>query len=53
MGLLNEGRPRAEQQLPIALPFTPVPITGQTVNVLMDGALLGTVPGGSCRPDRS
>jgi CheY-like chemotaxis protein len=47
MGLLNEARPRAEQQLPIALPFTPVPSTGQTVKVRMVGALLGTVPSGS------
>jgi biotin transport system substrate-specific component len=34
-------------QLSIALPFTPVPITGQTFAVLLVGASLGTVRGGT------
>lgn len=32
-------------QVRIALPFTPVPITGQTVAVLLSGAVLGRVAG--------
>jgi biotin transport system substrate-specific component len=34
-------------QISIALPFTPVPITGQTFAVLLVGATLGTVRGGA------
>ncbi|MCW2977785.1 MAG: putative biotin synthase [Actinomycetia bacterium] len=34
-------------QLSIPLPFTPVPITGQTFAVLLVGASLGTVRGGA------
>jgi biotin transport system substrate-specific component len=34
-------------QISIKLPFTPVPITGQTFAVLLVGASLGTVLGGS------
>jgi biotin transport system substrate-specific component len=34
-------------QFSIKLPFTPVPITGQTFSVLLVGASLGTVCGGS------
>ena len=34
-------------QISIALPFTPVPITGQTFAVLLVGASLGTVRGGT------
>jgi biotin transport system substrate-specific component len=34
-------------QISIPLPFTPVPITGQTFAVLLVGASLGTVRGGS------
>ena len=37
----------ASAQLTISLPFTPVPITGQTFSVLLVGASLGTVRGGS------
>jgi biotin transport system substrate-specific component len=37
----------ASAQLTIQLPFTPVPITGQTFSVLLVGASLGTVRGGS------
>jgi biotin transport system substrate-specific component len=37
----------ASAQLTIPLPFTPVPITGQTFSVLLVGASLGTVRGGS------
>lgn len=37
----------ASAQLTISLPFTPVPITGQTFSVLLVGASLGTARGGS------
>ncbi|MCS7007749.1 MAG: biotin transporter BioY [Thermoleophilia bacterium] len=37
----------ASAQVAIPLPFTPVPITGQTFAVLLVGAALGTVRGGS------
>jgi biotin transport system substrate-specific component len=37
----------ASAQIAIPLPFTPVPITGQTFAVLLVGASLGTVRGGS------
>ena len=37
----------ASAQVSIPLPFTPVPITGQTFAVLLVGASLGTVRGGS------
>jgi biotin transport system substrate-specific component len=37
----------ASAQVSIPLPFTPVPITGQTFAVLLAGASLGTVRGGS------
>ncbi len=37
----------ASAQLSLPLPFTPVPITGQTFAVLLSGAALGTARGGS------
>jgi biotin transport system substrate-specific component len=37
----------ASAQVSIPLPFTPVPVTGQTFAVLLVGASLGTVRGGS------
>jgi biotin transport system substrate-specific component len=37
----------ASAQISFKLPFTPVPITGQTFSVLLVGAALGTVRGGS------
>lgn len=37
----------ASAQVAIPLPFTPVPITGQTFSVLLVGAALGTTRGGS------
>jgi biotin transport system substrate-specific component len=37
----------ASAQVSIALPFTPVPITGQTFSVLLVGAALGTARGGA------
>lgn len=37
----------ASAQVAIPLPFTPVPITGQTFSVLLVGAVLGTTRGGS------
>ncbi|HXF97150.1 MAG TPA: biotin transporter BioY [Gaiellaceae bacterium] len=37
----------ASAQLSIPLPFTPVPITGQTFAVLLVGASLGTLRGGA------
>jgi len=37
----------ASAQVSFKLPFTPVPITGQTFSVLLVGAALGTVRGGS------
>jgi len=55
VGLLTEvvlvaagaGLIAASAQVSIALPFTPVPITGQTFAVLLVGASLGTVRGAS------
>ena len=35
-------------QIAIPLPFSPVPITGQTLAVLLSGALLGSRRGGLC-----
>lgn len=37
----------ASAQLSVPLPFTPVPITGQTFSVLLVGASLGSLRGGS------
>src|SRR4051812_11042442 len=37
----------ASAQVAFKLPFTPVPITGQTFSVLLLGASLGTVRGGA------
>ena len=37
----------ASAQVSIPLPFTPVPVTGQTFAVLLVGASLGTIRGGS------
>jgi len=37
----------ASAQVSFKLPFTPVPITGQTFSVMLVGATLGTVRGGS------
>lgn len=37
----------ASAQVAIPLPFTPVPITGQTFSILLVGAALGTLRGGS------
>lgn len=37
----------ASAQISIPLPFTPVPITGQTFSVLLVGAALGTARGGT------
>ncbi len=37
----------ASAQVSFKLPFTPVPITGQTFSVLLVGASLGTVRGGA------
>ena len=37
----------ASAQISFKLPFTPVPITGQTFSVLLVGASLGTLRGGS------
>ena len=42
---LGAGLLAGSAQLSIALPFTPVPITGQTFAVLLVGATLGTVRG--------
>jgi biotin transport system substrate-specific component len=42
---LGAGLIAASAQLSIPLPFTPVPITGQTFAVLLVGASLGTVRG--------
>src|SRR5260370_31060079 len=43
--LLGAGLLAGSAQVSIALPFTPVPITGQTFAVLLVGASLGTVRG--------
>jgi biotin transport system substrate-specific component len=42
---LGAGLLAGSAQVSIALPFTPVPITGQTFAVLLVGASLGTVRG--------
>jgi biotin transport system substrate-specific component len=44
---LGAGLMAASAQVSIPLPFTPVPITGQTFSVLLVGASLGTVRGGA------
>ena len=44
---LGAGLIAASAQLSIPLPFTPVPITGQTFSILLVGASLGTVRGGA------
>ena len=44
---LGAGLIAASAQISIKLPFTPVPITGQTFSVLLVGASLGTVRGGT------
>ena len=44
---LSAGVIAGSAQISIALPFTPVPITGQTFAVLLVGASLGTVRGGA------
>ena len=41
------GLVAASAQFAFKLPFTPVPITGQTFSVLLVGAALGTVRGGA------
>lgn len=45
--VLGAGLIAASAQLSIPLPFTPVPITGQTFSVLLVGASLGLRRGGS------
>ena len=40
-------------QVKIPLPFTPVPITGQTFAVLLVGAALGSQRGAACRSSRA
>jgi biotin transport system substrate-specific component len=44
---LGSGLIAGSAQISIALPFTPVPITGQTFAVLLVGASLGAMRGGS------
>jgi biotin transport system substrate-specific component len=44
---LGAGLLAGSAQVSIALPFTPVPITGQTFAVLLVGASLGTLRGGT------
>jgi biotin transport system substrate-specific component len=44
---LGAGLIAASAQISISLPFTPVPITGQTFAVLLVGASYGTVLGGA------
>src|SRR2546421_6413540 len=44
---LGAGLIAGSAQISIALPFTPVPITGQTFAVLLIGASLGTARGGA------
>lgn len=44
---LGAGLIAAAAQVSIPLPFTPVPITGQTFAVLLVGSSLGTVRGGA------
>jgi biotin transport system substrate-specific component len=43
---VGAGLIAAAAQVSIALPFTPVPLTGQTFAVLLVGASMGTVRGG-------
>ncbi len=45
--VLGAGLIAGSAQISIHLPFTPVPITGQTFSVLLVGASLGTVRGGA------
>src|SRR5439155_24218225 len=45
--LLGSGLIAGSAQISLPLPFTPVPITGQTFAVLLVGASLGTVRGGA------
>lgn len=45
--VLGAGLIAGSAQLSIPLPFTPVPITGQTFAVLVVGASLGTLRGGA------
>ncbi|HEX6490216.1 MAG TPA: biotin transporter BioY [Gaiellaceae bacterium] len=45
--VLGAGLIAASAQLSIPLPFTPVPITGQTFAVLLVGASLGSARGGA------
>jgi len=44
---LGAGLIAAAAQVSVPLPFTPVPVTGQTFAVLLIGSALGTVRGGS------
>lgn len=44
---LGTGLIALAAQVSVALPFTPVPLTGQTFAVLLVGASLGTVRGGA------
>lgn len=44
---LGAGLIAAAAQVSLPLPFTPVPVTGQTFAVLLVGSALGTVRGGS------
>ncbi|MDQ3162672.1 MAG: biotin transporter BioY [Actinomycetota bacterium] len=44
---LGAGLIAAAAQVSVSLPFTPVPVTGQTFAVLLIGSALGTVRGGS------
>lgn len=44
---LGAGLIAASAQLSLTLPFTPVPVTGQTFSVLLVGAALGTARGGA------
>ena len=44
---LGAGLIAAAAQVSIPLPFTPVPVTGQTFAVLLVGSALGTVRGGA------
>jgi len=44
---LGAGLIAAAAQVSVPLPFTPVPVTGQTFAVLLVGSALGTVRGGS------
>jgi biotin transport system substrate-specific component len=49
LGLIGFGAAliAGSAQVSVALPFTPVPITGQTFAVLLIGASLGTARGGA------